>query len=166
MTRRMGSSRALAVGMLFSAAAVVANAQVARMEIHSFQSTTLTDQEFLSGQKEGKPVTLSGELRLPRSGSDRLPAVILLHGSAGINGGVTDWAQDLNVMGIATFVVDSFTGRGIVSTTNDQSQLGRLAMIIDAYRALDRLPHTPESIRSGSRSWDFPAEVSRLSMRA
>ena len=35
-------------------------AQVARMEIHSFQSMTLTDQEFLTGRKGGKPVTIAG----------------------------------------------------------------------------------------------------------
>jgi dienelactone hydrolase len=119
------------------------NAQVARMEIHSFQSTTLTDQEFLSGHKEGKPVTLAGELRLPRPGTDRLPVVILVHGSGGVSGYVTDWEQDLNAMGVATFVIDSFTARGITRTNEDQSQLGRLAMIVDAYRALDLLAKHP-----------------------
>ncbi|HMA29772.1 MAG TPA: dienelactone hydrolase family protein [Thermoanaerobaculia bacterium] len=118
-------------------------AQVARMEVRSFQSTTLTDQEFLTGRKEGKPVTLAGELRLPRLGNDRLPLVILLHLSGGISGSVTDWEQELNSMGVATFVIDSFTGRGIVSTVNDQSQLGRLAMIVDAYRALELLARHP-----------------------
>lgn len=103
----------------------------------------MTDQEFLSGRKDGKTVIVAGELRLPRLGNDRLPAVVLLHGSGGINGGVTDWAQDLNAMGIATFVLDGFTARGIVSTVNDQSQLGRLAMIVDAYRALDLLSKHP-----------------------
>src|SRR5512136_1938646 len=102
------------------------NSYVARMEIITFQSTTLTDQEILSGKKEGKPVTLAGELRLPLSASARLPAVILLHGSGGISGYVTDWEMDLNSMGVATFVIDCFKGRGIVDTNNDQSQLGRL----------------------------------------
>lgn len=46
-------------------------------------------------------------------------------------------------MGVATFVIDSFTARGIVSTSNDHSQLGRLAMIIDAYRALELLAKHP-----------------------
>jgi hypothetical protein len=36
-------------------------------------------------------------------------------------------------MGISTFTLDSFPGRGIVS---DQSQLGRLNGILDLYRAL------------------------------
>lgn len=128
---------------LAAGAATAPHAQVARTEIHPFPSTTLTDQEFLSGRKEGKPVTLAGELRLPRSGTDRLPAVVLLHESGGIGGHVTDWEQYFNGMGVATFVIDSFTARGIVSTVNDQSQLGRLAMTVDAYRALDLLAKHP-----------------------
>ena len=124
---------------LVACTTTVSHAQVARMEIHSFSSTTLTDQEFLSGRNEGRTVTLAGELRLPRPGTDRLPIVVLLHGSGGIGGSITDWEQYFNAMGVATFVVDSFTARGIVSTVNDQSQLGRLAMMIDAFRALDLL---------------------------
>ena len=117
--------------------------QVARMEILSFPSMTLTDQEFLTGKKDGKPVTIAGELRLPRPGNDRLPAVVLLHGSGGVAGYVLDWEQELNAMGVATLVLDSFTGRGIVNTNFDQSQLGRLAMIVDVYRALDVLSRHP-----------------------
>ncbi len=118
-------------------------AQVARTEVHAFPSMTLTDQEFLSGRHDGKPITLAGELRLPRLGPDRLSAVVLLHGSGGISGYVTDWAQDLNALGVATFVIDSFTARGITITNDDQAQLGRLAMIADAYRALDVLAQHP-----------------------
>ena len=133
----------LACGSQEAKAPAVRPAQVARMEIHSFPSMTLTDQQFLTGQKEGKPVTMAGELRLPRPGTDRLPAVVLLHGSGGVSGNVLDWEQDLNAMGVATFVIDSFTPRGIVNTLNDQSQLGRLTMIVDAYRALDVLSRHP-----------------------
>jgi dienelactone hydrolase len=118
-------------------------AQLARTEVHAFQSATLTDPQFLNGSKEGKPVTIAGVLRLPRAGTARVPVVVLLHGSGGVGGYVTDWEQDLNSMGVATFVVDSFSARGIVSTNNDQSQLGRLAMIVDAYRALDLLANHP-----------------------
>lgn len=143
---RWSSFRPLVYGILIASAAgtpATAWAQVARMEVHSFQSTTLTDQEFLTGRKEAKPITLAGELRLPRPGNDRLPLVVLLHLSGGISGSVTDWEQDFNSMGVATFVIDSFTARGIVSTVNDPSQLGRLAMIVDAYRALDLLARHP-----------------------
>src|SRR6266850_28929 len=82
------------------------HAQLARIEVHSFASTTLTDQQTLTGRKDGKPVTLAGELRIPRPGTDRLPAVILVHGSGGISGYVDDWSQQLNPMGVATFILD------------------------------------------------------------
>ncbi len=114
-------------------------AQDVRVELHSFQSVTLSDQEFLSGRGPGNAVTLAGVLRLPGAGAGTLPAVILLHGSSGISGMEEGWIRLLNDMGVATFMVDSFTGRGITSTVNDQAQLGRLAMIIDAYRALELL---------------------------
>jgi dienelactone hydrolase len=119
------------------------HAQIARMEIITFPSLTLTDAEFLTGRKDGKPVTIAGELRLPRPGTDRLPAVVLLHGSGGISGYVTDWEQEFNAMGIATFVIDSFTGRGIASVVNDQSLLGRLTQVFDSYRAIEVLEKHP-----------------------
>jgi hypothetical protein len=120
-----------------------AYAQVARMEVIPFESVTLTDEEFLAGREDGKPVTVGGELRLPRAGTERLPLVILLHGSGGIAGFVVEWERDLLAMGVATFVIDSFTGRGIINTNNDQSQLGRLAQTEDAYRALAVLAKHP-----------------------
>ena len=46
-------------------------------------------------------------------------------------------------MGIATFLLDGFTGRGIVETTTDQFQFGTLTMINDAYRALELLAKHP-----------------------
>jgi len=107
----------------------------ARTELHSFESFTVTDQQFLTGAKDGKPVTIAGELRLP-AGTERFPAVVLVHGSGGIGANLPVWADNLNRLGVAVFLVDCFTGRGIVQTITDQSQVGALAMIGDAYRAL------------------------------
>jgi dienelactone hydrolase len=115
-----------------------AAAQTARIEINSFETLTLTNKQFLTGAKDGKAARIGDELRLP-PGTGRVPAIILLHGSYGIEPGVDRWAQELNGIGVAAFLVDSFTGRGIVETTTDQSRLGGLAMIVDAYRALDVL---------------------------
>ncbi len=52
-------------------------AQTARIEIHSFESVTLTDKQFLTGAKDGIPARIGGELRLP-PGTARVPAVILV----------------------------------------------------------------------------------------
>lgn len=121
----------------------VAEAQVPRVEIHPFETRTPSDQQFLTGSADAPRTMIAGELRFPTAGTDRLPAVVLLHGSGGISPNVQAWVPELNGMGIATFVVDSFAGRGITSTVADQDRLSRLAMIVDAYRALDLLAAQP-----------------------
>lgn len=126
--------------------APMAGAQTARVEIVPIQSATLTDQEFLAGRQDGKPVTIAGELRLPRTAAEHVPLVILLHGSGGVTNAMEDWEQELLGMGVATFVLDSFTGRGVVTTVNDQAQLGRLVQTVDAYRALELLSRHPRII--------------------
>ena len=118
-------------------------AQTARVEVHPIKTMTLTDQQFLNGAKDGPEVIIGGELRLPRFGNERLPAVVLLHGSSGIAAYVNDWIPVLNSLGVATFLVDSFTGRGLTNVGNDQAQLGRLAQVLDSYRALELLAKHP-----------------------
>jgi hypothetical protein len=111
-------------------------AQTARVELHPIKTLTLTDQQFLNGAKNGPEVIIGAELRLPRLGNERLPAVVLLHGSSGIAAYVNEWVPVLNSLGLATFLVDSFAGRGLTNVGNDQAQLGRLAQVFDSYRAL------------------------------
>jgi dienelactone hydrolase len=131
---------------LIAAATVVsANAQLARPEVLPIASVTITDSDLLAG-RVGKLVSITGNLRVPKSANDKLPAVILLHGSGGIGGAgstIDGWSRELNQLGIATFAIDSFAGRGIVSTVMDQTQLARLNMVVDAYRALDLLAKDP-----------------------
>ena len=94
-----------------------------RTEVHPVQTFTLSTADFLLGKKDGKPVTIAGELRIPKPGTDRLPAVVLVHGAGGVGFNVGMWAGELNKAGFATFVADSFTGRGITNTIFDQAQL-------------------------------------------
>ena len=127
------------------------SADPARIELHTIQTATLTGEQFLTGATDGKPATISGELRIPRLGTDRLPAVILIHGSGGVGANVHRWAEELNGIGVSAFIVDTFTGRGILNTATDQSQLHSLAMMVDAFRALDLLAKHPrvDSARIG-----------------
>jgi dienelactone hydrolase len=103
----------------------------------------VTNQQFLTGNAYGKPVMLAGELRLPRATTEKFPLVVLVHGSGGLSAATDRWAQELNDFGIAAFLLDSFTGRGIVTTSADQSQLDSIAMMHDAYAALARLAAHP-----------------------
>jgi dienelactone hydrolase len=119
-----------------------AQVQPVRIEVHSIETVTLTEPQFLTGAKDGTRATIGGILRI-RPGADRRPAVVLVHGSSGVGTNVDRWAQELNGIGVATFILDSFTGRGITNTATDQEQLAHVAMIVDAYRALDLLARHP-----------------------
>ena len=114
-----------------------------RIEILPVNSRTLTGAEFLSGSAPGREVLLGGELRLPLGAGAKVPAVVLVHGSGGIGAGPDYWARAFNEIGVAVFILDSFSGRGIVSTVEDQEQLNSLSMMVDAYRALDVLAAHP-----------------------
>src|SRR5215468_11310952 len=134
-------------GILFSTQAALAEPSesdlAARTELRPIETLTLTDQQFLSGDKNGKAVTIAGELRIPRGVTGRMPAVVLLHGSGGVGPGPELWAKLFNEMGIASFVLDSFSARGITSTSANQALLGRLNMILDAYRSFEMLAEHP-----------------------
>ncbi|HTF91425.1 MAG TPA: dienelactone hydrolase family protein [Verrucomicrobiae bacterium] len=114
-----------------------------RTEVHPVQTVTLSTADFLLGKKDGKPVTIAGELRIPKPGTDRLPAVVLVHASGGISFNHGMWAGELNKAGFATFVADGFTGRGIANTIFDQAQLSDYAMMNDAFAALAVLAKHP-----------------------
>jgi dienelactone hydrolase len=114
----------------------------ARVEAIPIQTLTISDEQFLKGDASGKPATIAGVLRVAQ-GSGRLPVVILVAGSGGFNANTDVWDRQFESMGISTFAMDSFAGRGIVSTVVDQSQLGRLTMIVDLYRSLAVLAAHP-----------------------
>lgn len=114
-----------------------------RTEIFPIPSLTLSDQQFLSGDAAaGKPVTVAGEFRVAQ-GTGRLPVVVLMHGSSGVGATTEAWVHAFNAMGISTFVIDGFTGRGLTVVGPNQALLGRLNLIIDIYRSLEILAKHP-----------------------
>jgi len=125
------------------AAAQPAPADIAaRSELHAIHTLTLSDKQFLTGDAEAKAATVVGQLRLPR-GTGRLPVVVLMHGSGGMGPNIEMWAREYNTLGIATFALDGFTGRGLTQVSTNQAQLGRLNFILDIYRGLDVLANHP-----------------------
>ena len=54
-----------------------------RTEIYAIPSVTISDQQFLTGDANGKQVTVAGEFRIAQ-GAGRLPVVVLMHGSSGV----------------------------------------------------------------------------------
>src|ERR1700752_4109677 len=113
------------------------------IETIPIQTLSISDEQFLKGDAVGRSTSISGTLKVVQ-GSGRLPLVILLHGSGGIEVNAAVWESLFASSGISTFEIDSFTGRGIVSPVADQSQLGRLNMILDLYRSLSILVAHPQ----------------------
>src|SRR6266404_9064661 len=113
-----------------------------RTELYAIPSLTISDQQFLTSDANGTPVTVAGELRVAQ-GTGRQPVVVLMHGSSGVGATMEAWVHQFNAMGISTFVIDGFTGRGLTATGPNQALLGRLNLIVDIYRSLDILAHHP-----------------------
>jgi len=106
-----------------------------------FTSVTPSSRFALaSATFERKPVAIWGTLDVPTGGRAPYPAMVIAHGSGGIEQKEWDrWVPLLNQMGVATFVVDSFTPRGIARTVDDQAQLDQSANDADALFALKLL---------------------------
>lgn len=121
-----------------------------KIEFNSFtpaSQTPLLTRSYL----QQKPVVISGELALPDNSplarGGRMPALILMHGSGGISEGREHaWAKRLNAIGVATFIVDSFSGRDIRPPMYaGQTQfVSFVAHLLDAYLALEILVTHPQ----------------------
>lgn len=128
-------------------AASIVQDMASRTELHPIGTLTLSDAQFLRGDTNGKATITSGQLRLAKSALP-MPVVIIQHGSAGMAPNVEMWARELNKIGVATFALDGFTGRGLTEVNTNQALLGRLNFIVDIYRALDVLVRHPSIDRT------------------
>ena len=110
--------------------------------------TPKSSRELVSGKKTEKSV-IAGLLTLPAlvdvasASHAKIPAMVVVHGSSGVLRNDWDWAKRLNDMGIAAFVIDNFTGRGIVETATDRSRLSASADTAGALAALRLLATHP-----------------------
>lgn len=109
-----------------------------------FNSVTPKSKWELVHRKYDKtPTLISGTLSMPEHATGPVPAMILSHGSAGIQAKDSRWVRLFNSMGIAAFQVDSYSDRGIVNTMEDQRQLSPAANDADALMALKLLSTDP-----------------------
>lgn len=124
-------------------ARAIAERWVQRIELHPIQTVTLNSSEFLMDEKKDSSDTITGELRIPSGIKGRIPAVVLVHGAAGISMQMDPWAREINDIGIAVFIIDCYTGRGFKEGFVPSSKVNSLTMIVDAYRALNLLANHP-----------------------
>jgi dienelactone hydrolase len=91
-----------------------------------------------------KPARVNGTLHLPMQADRPFPCMVLLTSSAGVQRHREHYyAQALNDAGVAAFIVDSFTGRGVRRTVADQTLVSGAQMEGDAFAALALLRSDP-----------------------
>ncbi|HEX7044348.1 MAG TPA: dienelactone hydrolase family protein [Burkholderiales bacterium] len=119
----------------------------------TFESQDADDyHQIMTGKYRSRSVRLSGQLVVPEAKAGKVPAVVIVPGS----GGATAWidgyfAEALQRAGIATFRIDSFSGRGVTETATDQSRVSMPASVLDGFNALRFLASNPaiDSARVG-----------------
>lgn len=115
------------------------------------------------------PHTLKSRLYLPGSCADggRVPAVIIQHGSgAPRHRWYPELARALNQKGIAALVANSYSTRGILSTSGDQRRLSAANRTYDAFAAFRALHGIPciDPDRIGITGYSFGGLVSLLAV--
>lgn len=108
-----------------------------------FTSLTPKNPLEMAKRRSTTKVVVDGVLSFPADAKGPLPAMVIAHGSGGILPSYVLWTAALNRAGIATFVIDSWGGRGITSTRYDQSQVSTAANVADAFFALRLLATHP-----------------------
>jgi dienelactone hydrolase len=84
-----------------------------------------------------RPARVSGTLHLPVQSDRPFPGMVILTSSAGVQRHREHYyAQALNAAGVAAFIVDSFSGRGVRRTVADQTLVSAAQMEGDAFAAL------------------------------
>lgn len=112
----------------------------------AFQSFTAPSMFALAREQRERweSTEVWGELSLPRVKTGRIPAMIISHGSGGVGPGLQQWVKVLNDAGVGTFIVDSFSPRGVKRTAEDQSQVPLSANLFDALIALRLISTHPD----------------------
>jgi uncharacterized protein len=103
-----------------------------------------------------RPLTVCAQLRVPDELTGKVPAVVIAHGSAGIDTRGSFYAAEINKAGIATLEIDMWAARGWLGGITGRP-LGVPETLPDAYGALKFLsaqPHIdPQRIGILGFSW-------------
>lgn len=128
-------------GTLFASLTLAQN----QSERLTFESLTFPGHlwtPFMPPPAEGKPTTVSGVLTLP-AGTNKIPAVVLVHGCGGISGAEANWSTRLVEFGLATFLVNGFAAREVSEVCSGRYSINIASVLSDAYRALGLLATHP-----------------------
>ncbi|MGD9052764.1 MAG: dienelactone hydrolase family protein [Desulfobacterales bacterium] len=134
-------------------------------EIHFESSNPYSYNHILDGADNDENVTVFGILKIPGATTDKVGAIVFVHGSGGWRKSYDRWVKTFNKMGIATFRLSCFKPRGISRTVGSQTRVTSSMMTADAYNALKLLSTHPriDKDRIGIMGWSKGGAVSMIS---
>lgn len=111
----------------------------------------------------GKPLTGIGRLQIPVTSSEKVPAVVIVHGTGGMDAKGPMYAQDLNAVGIATLEIDLWGPRGLAGGWDGRPKHVK-ETLPDAFAALAFLGEHPkiDAARIGIMGFSWGGVVSML----
>ena len=111
---------------------------------------------------DGRAWHTAGELREPLAPGPH-PAIVLVHGSAGVDSRGKGYVTALNTAGFATFEIDLWAARGVTSPLERPKSVAET--LPDAFAALDILSHRAnvDPARIGIMGFSWGGIVSMLS---
>ncbi|MDX2505242.1 MAG: dienelactone hydrolase family protein [Gammaproteobacteria bacterium] len=133
--------------LIFIAVILSFNAHAGIIE-RNLPSISYVQYQSFDPLNPGTPLTISGQLRVPVVANElpdiekKIPAVIILHGSAGVDSRGALYIQALNDAGIATFEIDMWAARGLPGGFNRPSL--PTINVPDAFGALKYLSELPD----------------------
>lgn len=148
--------------MVMAAGLVTLHAQAGKIDPNFPNISYIQYQSFDIFTPEQK-LTIGGQLRIPTNDGEDIPAVVILHGSAGVDSRGTLYARALNDAGIATLEIDMWGARGLAG--GGQRPPLPTFTLPDAFGALDYLANTPgiDAQRIGVLGFSWGGVMSLLS---
>lgn len=128
------------------------------------RATVKTSFVSLPVSRDGRTWHIAGELREPRESSERpRAAVVLVHGSAGVDSRAECYAAALNAAGFVTLEIDLWAPRGVNSPLERPKSVAET--LPDAFAALDFLSRHAglDPSRIGIMGFSWGGIVSMLS---
>ena len=97
-----------------------------------------------------KQVTIFADLLMPKNiGTNKVPAVVLSHGSGGVESNMHDvWAKELTAAGFAVLIPDGYKPRGVSETNSNQDAVPYPAHVADTMNSLMMLATHPQIDKS------------------
>ena len=122
-------------------------AQFQKETIYFESANPFSLNDIIEDLKDQEKQKVYGELTIPVDSLEphkKYPLIIGVAGSNGWKKHHLDYIQMYQEMGFATFELHSFKSRGIQSTVGSQDEVTIAAIILDAYRALEKLAKHPK----------------------